>query len=377
MKKLIAAVFIALLFTHLAPLSHAQVARAKVRWRLEFKLLGKEKPDIYTHTDPLGKAENYWYVWFELSNRGEVNMGENAPTTYLDIMMHTEHGMLLESDVRKIDPKYAVHRGNFYLCIVPDPSVERQIIKQLSDSGDLNEGVFEEKLDQWKKEGKYLNISEIHRLGVMKPGQTITGVAIFDNIDPYSRKFDFRISGYKDVIKVEGFENNSRQQTLEMESMTFNYKFPGDWTQRQLDVVEILSPLPDVQVRTVGPVSSKDTLEFLITMMVEGVKQERKASDEKKGDEKELPEGPSKRDPGLITPQDMRVAATFLNWAVDGMQKESRFQYNHRKSILDNEDMVIRWHEWWIRNASRLQYDDTKSRYILSDEKAPGVPEEE
>lgn len=382
MKRYAGILVAAAILTLLPGSLFAQGAAAKVRWRLDFKLLGKEKPDIYTYTNALQKSENYWYIYFSLTNEKSTNRESYVPTTYLDLIMHTAHGKLNEADVRKLDPKNAEHRGMYYLCIIPDPEVEHRIIRQITDTGDYNDGVFDEMVDKWKKEGQYLNISEIRRLGKLKPGQTVTGIAIFDNVDPHARQFNFLVTGYRDFIRIDGFKGG-RQQTIETETMVYSYHFPGDPYSRERDVVEVLTPVPDKVPRTIGPISSKDTLEFLVDMMVEGVRQEKAAAKfrDQKPPKEEGEDAPPKRDLGLITPMDMRIAAMFLNHAVDGMAKDTRYRYqpqmnNEENEILKNETVVWKWHEWWTRNVHRVQYDEAKARFVLSDEKLPGELEE-
>src|SRR6266850_1689926 len=82
-------------------LAGASLAEAQIheRWKLDYF---EEKPTLFTYRHPSGELENYWYVYYTVTN----NTSKDIPNL-LDLTMYVETGRELQSDLRKVDPDAA------------------------------------------------------------------------------------------------------------------------------------------------------------------------------------------------------------------------------------------------------------------------------
>jgi len=304
------------------------------RWKLEFK---HTPPELYIYRDPLGNRTPYWYVAFEIYNNAAVNMNEAVPIQ-VDVMLHTEYGKDYLADLQKIGLE-GTRSGKYYSNVVHF-EVEQKIIEKITHIGNRSKGIIRENIEYFKKNNMYLNPRELRNRRFIKPGETISCIAIFTNVDPRANILEIQVSGLVDILKIKKIEAESVEMELENRVLKIKYDLPGDPFHKASSTPIYAGKKWDV--KQIGPIASKETLELLVNTFVEAL---------------ECQEGkePKKRE---ITPLDLRIANNILKRATG-----KDFGYDVSKGIKENELAVWKWHEWWISNKGRLYYDEKTNKF--------------
>lgn len=320
----------------LVTLTSSVYAQVRNRWTVDFK---HKKPELLVYRDPLGNKSNCWYVVFEIYNNSIVNMGEAIPIQ-VDLMLYTEFGKEYMADPEKVKLEN-IHSGKYFSSVIC-PEVEHKIIEKVAQIGNRPEGFIKEGIETFKKDNQYLNPQELRERKFISPGETMTGLAIFPNVDPKTRILELQVSGLIDVLKVEKMEAKEMKMVYENKTLKTRYDYPGDPYNREGDVLTFNNK--KWETRLIGPVASKDTLELLINMLIEALKYE-------KGETKKERE---------LSPLDLRIANSLLKIATN-----IDFGFDSSKSTKENENAIWKWHEWWITNNSKLYYDEKTNKFKI------------
>jgi hypothetical protein len=367
----------------LAAVAEAQV---KSRWRLEWS---NEKPQLYTYRAPNDNYENFWYVYFTLENRTD----EIVPLI-VDVLLYTESGKELQHDVRRVDlptikdvqdnPRKSepLKYGRFYASVI-DPEVEYRIIEYHAKLGNRSQGIINESIEnlkkgfttdpegefkgRWKKGDRlYLNPREIRDARWIQPGQRISGMAIFKNVDPRAHVYELHVSGLVDIIKITAVTEDEWKLEYEPQTLKLRYQRTGDPFEIEKDFVFTLHKKEYV-VKKIGPIASKDTIDKLVLALADTLKKEKDWKD----NNKQPNEIADARKKDGIDPLDCRIMAMVFKIAT-----EKDFGYDPTKDVVENEKVVWRIHEWWITNRSKLVFNEITNRFEIKDDPLPGaVPE--
>ena len=339
-------------------------AQVRTRWRLEFT---HTKPRIHTYRNPLGKAESYWYITYTIKN----NSGMFIPIN-LDIDIYGSAGKDNLHDVDKvdIDALKAVladrlsaeeYRFGQYIqdSLVPE-SVEFSIIEKDARLGRRSPGIVMESIKAFKADKKYLNKREMRERLFIKDGDTFHGLAVFRRVDPRHKMLTLQVSGLVDFVKIARFDPDKGPiYEYENRMRWTRYRFPGDVFDRQNDVLTF--DAKGWESRRIGPASSKDGLELMISEMVAELRTLKKLQ----AAGKPLPQTPA------IKASDMAIIMNIVR-AATGL-KEREFPFDDAQSVLENEDNIWRMHEWWLTNKSKLAFERGSNRFVIVEEELPGT----
>jgi hypothetical protein len=380
--------------------STAAVAEAQVknRWRLTWS---SEKPRLYTYRSPNDNYQNFWYVAFAIENNPVVNNNEICPLIF-DVLLYTESGKELQHDVRKTDSatikeerefprrSESLKYGRFYANVI-DPEVEYKIIEHHARIGNRSDGIIRSSIEDFKKgfpndpppdfKGRwqkgdrlYLNPREIRDMRYIQPGQRITGIAIFKNVDPRAQVYELHVSGLWDIVKIVAVNEDEYKMEYEPVTMRVRWFRQGDPFDIERDFVFIQPKAPEYVVKKIGPIGSKDTVDKLVLSLADALKREREWKEQNlEGENLQKARAREGIDPGL----DCRVMAMVFRMAT-----QIDFGYDPTKEVLENEKAVWRIHEWWITNRSKLLFNEITNRFEIKDdvpagtipEKKPGDP---
>ncbi len=377
MKKALLAV--AVLFAA-ASVADAQV---KTRWRLEWS---NEKPKIYTYRNALDRYENFWYVIFKLQN----HTSEAVPLI-VDVMFYTEQGKDLQDDLLKVDTETiaaenetprkaeALKFGRFHTSVI-DPEVEYKIIEHHAGLGNRSPGIVLESIEEFKKGFKttppthlagnwkpgdrlYLNPREIRQMRFLRPGQKIMGIAIFKGVDPRANVYELHISGLLDIIKITSVTEDEWKLEYEPQTLKLHWERVGDEFETERDVIS-RDPRKEYVIKKIGPIASKVTLNKLVQTLMETYKKEKEW--------KELDLKPDQIDRRRIQdgidPLDTRIMAMTFKLAT-GLD----LGYDASKDVLENERAVLRIHEWWVTNATKIVFNEATNRFEVKERVLPGT----
>jgi len=136
------------LFCVLAGVAGADV---KKRWELDFK---HDRPEHYTYTSPLGKASNFWYFTYTVTN----NTPQVCPLI-VDVALHVD--------------KRNYQQPGFY------PVEEAAIIAHADGLEGYSLGIQKEIIEDFKKRHKYLTKSDLRKVPVLQPGESVHCLAMF------------------------------------------------------------------------------------------------------------------------------------------------------------------------------------------------------
>ncbi len=372
-------------------LSAAAAAEAQVknRWRLTWH---SEKPRLYTYRSPNDNYQNFWYVVFSIENNAVINNNEICPLIF-DALLYTESGKELQHDVRKTDsatikeerehPRRAetLKYGRFYANVI-DPEVEYKIIEHHARIGNRSDGIIRSSIEsfkagfplepppdfqgRWKKGDRlYLNPREIREMRYIQPGQRITGVAIFKNVDPRAQVYELHVSGLWDIVKITAVNEDEYRMEYEPVTMRVRWFRHGDPFEIEKDFLLTQPKAPEYVVKKIGPIASKDTVDKLVLSLADALKREREWKEQNLPPDK-LKEAREKE--GIDPDLDCRIMAMVFKMAT-----EQDFGYDPTKSVAENERVVGRIHEWWITNRSKLLFNEITNRFEIKDDLPPGT----
>lgn len=358
-----------------APL--AADAQIHQRWKLDYSM---EKPQIHTHRAATGELENFWWFAYTLEN----NTTQVVPLL-VDIMLYTETGKDLQTDLRKVDPdpqkvtaehptKHEPLKFGRYVSNVLIPElVEHEIITYHAKIGNRSPGIVRESIEELKKGNEkgdrwYLNPRDLREQRFIKPGQKIHALAIFKNVDPRARLVEVHVSGLWDVLRIEQFIG----ETEELEDVKIHYEnrvykvrydFRGDEFGREKDVI-VQKGIGEWTVKNIGPVASKETVGNLVDTLLkvlnrwEQCVKENMAPDQITADIAKF----------NLTPQDFAISARVIHAALG-----KDFGYDASKTLMENQAAVWRIHEWWVTNRHKLAFNETTGRFEVREEIPPGT----
>jgi len=373
------------LLTGSAAVADAQV---KNRWRLQWS---NEKPQLYTYRSPDDRHENYWYVVYTIENNAEVNQQETVPLIF-DVLLYTESGKELQNDFRKVDETVIKERegaprkaealkyGRFYANVI-DPQVEYKIIEHHAGLGNRSDGIVRESIENFKKgfendppphlagrfkkgDRMYLNPREIREMRYLSPGQRISGIAIFRNVDPRTTVYELHVSGLIDIVKIVAVNDDEWKLEYEPWVMKLRWLRQGDAFDVERDVLRLQPRAPEYVVKKLGPVATKDTVDKLVHELSEAARREKDWKDANVSAE----DLAKNRKSAGIDALDGRIMAMVFKIAVN-----VDLGYDPAKDILENEKAIWRIHEWWLTNRSKLVFDEISNRFVVKDDPLPGT----
>ena len=367
-----------------AALAGANLCQAQVhdRWKLDYY---QEKPTLFTYRHASGELENFWYVYYTVTNNGP-----KAVPLVLDLTMYVETGREMQSDLRKVDPAVAreaqkdsskyedLKYGTFFSNIVQAEAIEYKIIEHHAKLGNRNPGIIRESIEALKagdltkpdKARYYLNAADMRAAKIIDKGQRLTGLAIFRGVDPRAQIIEVQVSGLWDVLRVEAIlgENDEMEDIkLSYENRVYKhtYWFPGDAYRRERDVLTLLRQ-PTWVIKSIGPVASKSTIENLVTTMQKVLNFCEELA--KKGaDEKAM--SAAVQEKFSLNDSDFQISARILTKAL------KEFEYDYAKSLYANQVAVWRIQEWWVTNKGKLTYNEKSGKYEVREEVLPGTKE--
>src|SRR5688572_9215978 len=266
-------------------LAGATLAQAQVheRWKLDYS---HEKPTLHTYRYPTGELENFWYVYYTVTNNNERTV-----PLIIDLTMYVETGRELQADLRKVDPETnraasgdsskleELKYGTFIPNVLQAEAIEFKIIEHHARLGNRSPLIIRESIEALKAGEKdkkdsaryYLNPAEMRKQQMIGPGQKLTGMAIFRGVDPRAQIIEIQVSGLWDVLRIESiFGENEYLEDFKLHYenrvLKHTYKFPGDAFHRERDVLTLLRQ-PTWINKSIGPVASKSTIENLVTTL--------------------------------------------------------------------------------------------------------------
>jgi hypothetical protein len=365
--------------------AHAQV---KERWHLKYE---QGHPQIYTHRDKAVGPVTYWYFTYSVTNPTD----ERVPIL-VDIQLYVETGRGMQTDVektkietvsavfdyRKGDPwkrEYESNRfGRFYSNVIA-PEAEYAVIEHDLKLGNRirdrelqhwvngllggNRGIVEESILNFKKKNYYLNPREARIKGHIQPGETIHGIAIFQDVDPRANVIETHVSGLYDIFVLEAATDEENVLSYENRVFIQTYEFRGDAFERTKD--QLLPPPKKKWVtKRIGPIASKETMTALVDMFVQYLKQEL----EWRLQGLTPDEIAAERHRRGIVDADIHGAADVFQRAMAVVE----FGYNRDLSPWENRHALWRIHEFWLTNKSRIRFNFAANRYEVFEEALPG-----
>ena len=367
-----------------AALAGANLCQAQVhdRWKLDYY---QEKPTIFTYRSPSGELENFWYVYYTVTN----NTSKPVPLV-LDLTLYVETGRELQSDLRKVDPAVArdaqkdsskyedLKYGTFISNIVQAEAIEYKIIEHHAKLGNRNPGIIRESIEALKagdltkpdKARYYLNAADMRAAKIIDKGQRLTGLAIFRGVDPRAQIIEVQVSGLWDVLRVEAIlgENEEMEDIkLHYENRVYKhtYWFPGDAYRRERDVLTLMRQ-PTWVIKSIGPVASKSTIENLVSTMLKVLNFCEELA--KKGTDEQAMSA-AVQEKFSLNDSDFQISARILTKAL------KEFEYDYAKSLYANQVAVWRIHEWWVTNKGKLAFNEKSGKYEVKEEVLPGTKE--
>jgi hypothetical protein len=363
-----------------ANLCQAQ-AHVHDRWKLDYS---HEKPTMYSYRYPTGELENFWYVYYTLTN----NTANTIPLM-VDLTLYIETGRELQADLRKVDPESAraaasdpakyeeLKYGTYISNIVQGEAIEHKIIEFHAKLGNRSPGIIRESIQALKDgEGKptspryYLNPAEMRKQNSISAGQKLTGMAIYRGVDPRAQIIEVQISGLWDVLRIESYLGDKEELEdfkLHYENRVYKhtYWFPGDQFHRERDVLTLLRQ-PTWVIKSIGPVASKSTLENLVSTMLKVLNYCEEIARENPDQTAMMAKVKEKFG---LNDSDFQVSARIISKALKD------FNYDYDKSLYANQVAVWRMHEWWVTNKNKLAFNEKTGKFEVREEVLPGTRE--
>ncbi|MFC1524900.1 hypothetical protein ACFL5I_00765 [Planctomycetota bacterium] len=287
---------------------YSSKAAIRERWELEFT---HKPPRVFTYVDPLNNRTNHAYIIFSVTNPTTKNISLS-----LDFCIKTDKGRFYQDSIR--------------------PLVEGEIIVKEEKLGGLTLGLRKERIKELKQESKYLNCRELRDKAQIKPQETITGIAIFEEIDSRAKELDVMIGGLVDIVKqryerdLEGILEDKLVYEYECKLLKTTYASHGDeFYSHGKEKIKIKKTWV---IRNYGPIGTKDTVPILIQSLED------------------------------MNPLIREIAFLLLRRLTD-----QEFKYVPEKELGENKEAVLRWQEWWAVNKDRLVYDLSLNKFSIAE----------
>jgi hypothetical protein len=310
------------------------------------------KPEMFQYRDRLGKTTLVWFVPFTLKNPSK---DQYVPLT-VDLTLRTESGRDFNHDILRTDPATAA-RGRFYASVVQEPDLELRIISRLEKLGNRNEEMQRERVQELKRENKYLNPAELRRKQVLKPGEEVTGLAIYQNVDRTSDTLELAIDGLVDVARIVKIDRERTHYTYENKVLHYYFDVPGDEFGKSSDFVSCGFPKSRKwDVMQVLPSCSKEDLPVLIEALA--------------ADDPVMDEALKKRLPSVVYGPNVRRGAYDSLRKLTGL--DYPFDADKPPTEPENLNTIRLFREWWTRNSEKLVYNDIMNRFEVKPQVIPG-----
>ncbi len=245
-----------------------------------------------------------------------------------------------------------------YCTAVISPEVEYRLIEHIAGLSNRTKDVIKASIDEFKNNGYFLSLAEIRKKKVLKPGQKITGLAIFENIDEDAIFLEIFIAGVFDFVNIISIVEGEMELEYKNDILKIVYEFDKVRAGKDEDFVRFKKR--ERVTKRIGPISSKDTLQKLLDTMFDQVRKENAWAKEKLKPE----ELDARRQKDGISKLDVNIAANIFLLAT-GLD----FGYDLDKTILENEAAIWKIHDFWVNNKHRLTYDEGYNQFILENEK--------
>ncbi|MCK4908585.1 MAG: HEAT repeat domain-containing protein [Planctomycetes bacterium] len=291
-------------------------AQVRKRWELGFT---NKTPQLFTYVDPNDNKTNYWYLIYTITNHTDDNI-----RLVLDICIKTD--------------------TNKYYQDTWQPIIEDGMISREEKLGGLPLGLQKVRIKELKAELKYLNTREIREKSEIKPKETITGIAVFKELDKQAKEYEVMVGGLVDMVKLSFTPPPDIQAVYgyEPKILKITYSHEGDEFSKHLQpVTDPVDPEKEVKkrewiIRRYGPIGDKDTLQNLIESL--------------------------KDDNPLI-----RWIAWWLlrRMTTKDVHEKPAFTYQPSLTPNENQKAIKRWQEWWARNNEKLVYNQTDNRFEI------------
>ncbi len=304
-------------------------SQVKNRWRLEWT---NDKPRLYTFQNPLGEKTHYVYVVYTVKNP----TAESVPLA-VDVTLHTDHGGDLHHDVRNAETPVA-HPGKWYADTF-QPVVEIEVIKSVERLGNRSPGHALDRIAELKKEGRYLNPSDLRARRIIRPGETLGGVALFADVDLRTDILELNVAGLIDIVRIDKVAPEGITYAYDSRVKKIRYDFSGDEFERHNDTVVWTGE--EWAEQPIGPVSDKSTVGKLIEFLAE--------------------------------PLDAVIRSTAIAVLKQITPVRDGFGFDPAKTVEENLAATRKWNEWWVRNAGRLVFDPATNSFAPKEEVLPAT----
>jgi hypothetical protein len=355
-------------------------AQVRTRWELDFT---HSKPALFPYRGPLGRAENYWYVTYRITNSTQVIV-----PIQMDMALYGNAGKDNLNDVAKVDietlkavmaDKLTAEQyryGQYVSEMLVSPDVELSIIEKdlnlasrsrRKDPWDPREsdgfpslsspGVVQDSIRAFKAKNEYLNKKEMRDLRVIRPTETYHGIAFFRGVDPRHTMLTLQVSGLHDFVKIDRFDPDKGPIFAYENRMYWaRYRYPGDVFERERD--PLFFDGKGWEARRIGPASSKEGLELMIAEVVRELREHKRLASA----------GQPVPEKAAITPRDLATVVAALNDATG-----QAFVVDDSKSLLENEAKIWEVHEWWLTHKGKLAWDRSRNRFTVVHAELPGT----
>jgi hypothetical protein len=312
------------------------------------------KPALFQYQDRLGSTTLVWFIAFTMKNPTD----QYVPIQ-VDFTLRTDEGKDFHQDIFRTDLSVPP-RGKVYSSVVNSPDMELRIVSHLEKLGNRNEEMQRERLQELKRENRYLNVAELRRKGVLKPAEEVVGLAIFRDVDRHNDTLELMVSGLVDVARITKVERDRTSYAYESRILHFFFDMPGDEFAKIIDFVSLGFPKSRKwEIHQVGPVCDKTVLPKLI----EALAVEDPVMDESmKKVMATVRHGPEIRRGA----HDVLKKLTGLNHPFDATKPPND---------PDNLNTIRLFREWWTRNSEKLVYNDKLNRFDIVPQVIPGSVE--
>lgn len=312
--------------------------KLKKRWEVDFEYRPLK---IFTNVDPLGARKNYYYFTYTLTNKSD----ETAPLN-LDICLKID---LTHPDLVAAGNK---SRVKYYQDSL-QPLVGENIIFTEEKLLGLSIGIRKDRVKELKEKLLYLNCQELRAKKDLFANETVTGIAIFEEVDPQARLYEIMVGGLVDVVKrrypgeaqpdavKDSHIEKDLQEARSGKTPTYEYEnrirkitylCEGDEFNKQSRPLVEQVIAPKWIIRNYGPMGEKTVLNTLIEALAD--------------------ENPA-----------VRWSSFYLLRRLTGFA----FNYDSEKEAKDEENQksLKLWQEWWYRNKEKLAYNTIMNQFQI------------
>jgi len=340
MKLSFSRVTIAIILLSLLGSVSSGYIKLKKRWEIDFEY---QPLKIFTYVDPLGARANYYYFTYTLTNKSDETIPLNLD---INLKVDLNHPDLVATGYQ---PRIKYYQDSL------QPLAEANIIFTEEKLLGLPLGVRKDRAKELKEKLCYLNCQELRVKKDIFASEKITGIAIFEKVDPRARFYEIMVGGLIDVVKrrdpsetqTEETKNSHIEKDLQEaragKPATYEYEnrirritylCEGDEFNKQSRpfIEDIIAP--KWIIRNYGPIGEKDALKTLIDALTD--------------------ENPA-----------IRWSSFYLLRRLTGFT----FNYDSEKEVSneDNQKSVKLWQEWWYRNKQKLTYNKDLNQFQVSE----------